>query len=179
MEKRLILVDRLLTSGYSSLNLCVLAQEVSSATTFHPIQATTDSQLGLKKKQLVNQLTPGRTGSIRELCMNAAARTLDPCGDCKKKMANMKRKADAEGLQVFLRGDERPGPEDAGQSRLASASAEEEEDDDDDCLACNESEEGMEEDELADGDDEVEAEIAGVTKAEGEKDIEMVSEGSE
>ncbi|KLT39554.1 hypothetical protein CC85DRAFT_304925 [Cutaneotrichosporon oleaginosum] len=85
LEKRLIFVDRLITAGYKSLSLADLADE-----------------LGLKKKQLVNQLTPGRTGSIRELCMNAAARILDPCSDCKKKQTSSKRKADREGLGEFL-----------------------------------------------------------------------------
>ncbi len=34
--------------------------------------------------------------------MNAAARILDPCTDCKKKQAGAKRKADSEGLGDFL-----------------------------------------------------------------------------
>ncbi|GMK57107.1 hypothetical protein CspeluHIS016_0309470 [Cutaneotrichosporon spelunceum] len=80
LEKRLIFVDRLLTAGYKALCLTDLAEE----------------------KQLVNQLTPGRTGSIRELCMNAAARLHDHCTDCKKKQAVAKRKADRDGLADFL-----------------------------------------------------------------------------
>ncbi|BEJ07620.1 hypothetical protein CcaverHIS641_0408890 [Cutaneotrichosporon cavernicola] len=102
LEKRLIFVDRLLTAGYKSLSLSDLA-----------------SELELKKKQLVNQLTPGRTGSIRELCMNAAARLHEPCTDCKKKQAISKRKADSEGLADFLlRGVSERIDEDEGELEL-------------------------------------------------------------
>ncbi|BEJ15148.1 hypothetical protein CspHIS471_0409150 [Cutaneotrichosporon sp. HIS471] len=102
LEKRLIFVDRLLTAGYKGLSLSDLA-----------------SELELKKKQLVNQLTPGRTGSIRELCMNPTARLHEPCTDCNKKQAVAKRKADSEGLADFLlRGVSERIDEDEGELEL-------------------------------------------------------------
>lgn len=103
--------------------------------------------------------------------MNAAARVLDPCSDCKKKMTNAKRKANAEGLADFLNSDPSTADE-AGPSHLHGTP---EEDDEIDCNACHEDDDEMEEDELdaeVDGEEKVKVAI----KSEGEEettDLEM------
>lgn len=107
--------------------------------------------------------------------MNAAARTLDPCGECKKKMAQAKRKAAAEGLDVFLRGGTLDTSEDldnseAGPSRSHSHGMEDEDEDDVDCVGCH------------DDDDDDEGETGGVVETEANgvgcgfrsEDVEMV-----
>jgi hypothetical protein len=59
-EKRAVFMDLIIAAGYKAINLDEVASTVS------PPNARSDEQLGMGKKQLVNQLTPGRKGSYRE-----------------------------------------------------------------------------------------------------------------
>jgi hypothetical protein len=64
-EKRAVFMDLIIAAGYKAINLDEVASTVSTNA------ECADEQLGMGKKQLVNQLTPGRKGSFREKAVQA------------------------------------------------------------------------------------------------------------
>lgn len=63
--KRATFVDKVFNAGYKSLNLDEVAKEVSPLMP----EATAYPQLNLNKRQLINQLTSGRSGNFRDKCV--------------------------------------------------------------------------------------------------------------